>query len=297
MMERPVFWLLYTRYGAEKNAPFIAMLQKAAERLGLSGRLMISEELAFEGDSIFCHGEQVATPVFALNRTYDAVACSDIALARRLETCGVPVYNNAEVSLLTCDKFRTYEVFSDTVPMMKTVLWRDVPRGGEIVLPFPYPVVAKPRDSHGGMGVALCPDAAALLQYAASQEDFIIQESADPGRDVRVYLLGGEIFAAVERRAAHADIRANFSLGGSVSRYELSEDETRLVRKIAGLVSSYGNFIFGGIDLIFRGKKAYLNELEDAAGTRMLYATGANIKSGDDITLHYLAAAKKAAGI
>ena len=298
MMERPVFWLLYTEYGAEKNAPFIAMLKDAGDRLGLTGQLMIAEDLSFSDSDILYRGERITPPAFALNRTYDAVACTDVVLARRLEACGVPVYNGAEVSLLAGDKYRTYRTFKSVVPMMKTVLWGDVMQDGEITLPFPYPVVAKPRDSHGGTGVTLCPDAAALRRYADTQKDFLIQETADPGRDVRVYMVGGEIFGAVERRADRSsDIRANFSLGGSVSRYELSGDETRLVRKIAEALSAQGNFIFGGIDLIFRGGKAYLNEIEDAAGTRMLYATGANKKDGDDITVHYLAAAKRAAGI
>ncbi|MBQ3903879.1 MAG: hypothetical protein II744_02785, partial [Eubacterium sp.] len=91
--------------------------------------------------------------------------------------------------------------------------------------------------------------------------------ASDLGRDLRVWVLGGEIKAAM-LRVSKTDFRSNFCLGGEAVPYELNEDEKALVKKITALV----NGDYYGIDFVFNEGKIVFNELEDTVGARMLYA-------------------------
>lgn len=86
-------------------------------------------------------------------------------------------------------------------------------------------------------------------------------------QDLRVYVIGKEIVAAVLRTAKEG-FRSNFSLGGEVRLYELSEEEKKIVALITG------QFEFGlvGIDFIIGDEgELIFNEIEDVVGSRMLY--------------------------
>ena len=67
--------------------------------------------------------------------------------------------------------------------------------------------------------------------------NLVYQAVADtPGQDLRVWLLGGEIYAACLRRSA-TDFRSNYCLGGSAAVYHLSPAERAQVSNSAALVS------------------------------------------------------------
>ena len=82
-----------------------------------------------------------------------------------------------------------------------------------------------------------------------------------------MYAVGGQIVAAVKRTSA-SDFRSNFSLGGQVECVQPTLQQKEIVDKLYQELS----FDFIGIDFLPTQKGFVLNELEDAAGTRMLYA-------------------------
>ena len=104
--------------------------------------------------------------------------------------------------------------------------------------------------------------------------DFVIQPFIDgPGKDVRVYVIGNDVIGAVERTAADG-FRSNFSLGGSVTNYELRPEDTACVDKICRLFS----FGMVGIDFIIDKDNHFIfNEIEDVVGARMLYSCNPEI--------------------
>jgi glutathione synthase/RimK-type ligase-like ATP-grasp enzyme len=98
--------------------------------------------------------------------------------------------------------------------------------------------------------------------------DFVLQPlTGNKHQDLRVYVLGTEIIAAVLRTAKEG-FKSNFSLGGEVRLYELSEEEIGVVNRIIR------EFDFGlvGIDFIVGDQgELIFNEIEDVVGSRMLY--------------------------
>ena len=162
-------------------------------------------------------------------------------------------HGGSEVMRLTEDIYKQWDIDHD----------RDVPN------------TDRTMDMQSGERPESVPDRglSAALSWLV-KDDILLQPFIDgPGEDVRVYVIGDEIVAAVKRRVGSGrldsgEFRANASLGGEVSPYKLSDDERRLVRQIAD------QFDFGmvGIDFIIDGNGAFIfNEIENVVGARMLY--------------------------
>ena len=99
------------------------------------------------------------------------------------------------------------------------------------------------------------------------QKGYVYQKPCDTlGKDLRVWVIGGEIITAILRESK-TDFRSNFCLGGSAMPYTLSSDEKQLVKRITALVKS--DYI--GIDFVFNNGRLVFNEIEDTVGARMVY--------------------------
>ena len=220
--------LIYSRFEAERNAFSGA---KYKEYLDVS--LMLEEEIDFS-----------AHVDFVINRT------NNYRIAEAFEKRGIRVFNPSRLTRLANDKQKCYEFMRDN---------------GVDILPIDYktpPLVMKPIDGKGGKDVVFIKDG-----NPPEKEGYIYQKPAtDLGKDLRVWLLGGKIIAAVLRESK-TDFRANFCLGGNATPYTLSAEEIALIDKISALLE----YDYIGIDFLFNEGKIIFNEIEDAVGARMLY--------------------------
>ena len=253
--------LLYTPEDAERNRWFIGHLCEAAEPEGLSLRLCLSDG---------GHPARIFSPDTAclVNRSrihkYSSYA---------EDTLHLPCFNSARVTGITNPKFLTYCFLHGKhgIPMAKTLqMSRYIPRAA-----LSFPLVAKPADGHGGAGVSWIENEAALERYAADfyqahpepTVPFLVQEPMVTGWDVRIYVLGNEIYDAV-LRTSDTDFRSNFSLGGQARRIRPDTEMRALVSRICALLP----LDFAGVDLLRHPQGGYvLGEIEDAVGCRMLY--------------------------
>lgn len=201
---------------------------------------------------------------FVINRTRDSL------IGKHFEKMGCRVFNNSDVTEICNHKGKTHQLInSHGIPSVKTILG-NVHYFNPAMLPFSYPVVLKSVSGHGGSEVYLLKNELELTTHLASlrTEDFVLQEPCtNPGVDIRVFALGGEIVAAV-RRFCPTDFKSNYSLGGSATAYQLQPHEKQLVEQILGILP----FDFIGIDFIINQEGDLLfNEIEDVVGTRTLY--------------------------
>ena len=243
--------LFYDAVGAERNRWFIGRLIESANEHGCDLELVIAPDGT--DDALKSSFD------FAIVRTIDP------SLNRRLEEMSIPTFNNAKTSLIANDKWKTYlfarELGLDVMPTEKI----------EAVAPMlPFPYVIKTVDGHGGSEVFMARDADEYekISTALAGKVKIAQcVCSEPGIDMRVYTLGGEILAAV-RRTSNTDFRSNFSLGGNA---ELTEPDDTVINAVRLIYSKLG-YDLVGIDFIRHGGKWILNEIEDVVGTRMLYS-------------------------
>ncbi len=252
-------YLIYRKEEIERNRRFVDFFMNAAQKRGIRLKLITTEEISF--------GVRDGKP-FLLPETPDFAVVRAMlpSFSKHLECCGVKVFNNAFLSEICNDKQKTHAYLtSHGIPMLDTAFVSAAfPRH-----PFSYPVVLKASGGCGGRQVYLCQNDEEYQRNlsAVAPDTAVVQPLCDaPGRDVRAYVLGDQIVQAM-LRYTDDDFRSNFGLHGTAKPHELTPEERLLIERVIPL------FDIGlvGIDLIYHGGKPYVNEVEDAVGTRMLY--------------------------
>ncbi len=239
-------YIVYERKNALKNENYINWYIEKFEKKGVKVKLVFSDQI-----------KKIKLPDFAIIRDmrWD-ITCF-------LEERGVKCFNNSFVSKTTNDKFLCYKYLKE-----KGIEILDIYKNIEDVKE--YPVVLKPKNSHGGDRVFLVKNRKEFEKKLGLYEkgNLIIQKVAsDVGKDLRVYVIGSEIVVSMLRESKK-DFRSNFCLGGKASVYNLSEEE----RKIVYSVVDKFEFDFVGVDFLFNNGKLVFNEIEDVVGSRMVYS-------------------------
>ncbi|MBE5786906.1 MAG: ATP-grasp domain-containing protein [Clostridiales bacterium] len=262
-------WLIYEENNIPRNQTFIDFFLEAARQHQVELQLITTREIAFgvQGGACFLYPEK---PVFAV------VRCMRPDLSRHLERMGVRVFNSADVSAICNDKQKTHAFFvQHGLPCLDTAFVRpDCP-----CHPFDYPVVVKASGGCGGRQVYLCANEQEYLSKLAliAPDTAVVQPLCDtPGRDVRAYFLGGMLVQAMERYS-DGDFRSNFGLHGQARPTCLTDKMQEIAAHAVALLKP----ALVGVDFVFHQGRAYLNEIEDAVGTRMLYQF-TDIKIVDD---------------
>ncbi|MCZ2259813.1 ATP-grasp domain-containing protein [Sporosarcina sp. G11-34] len=187
--------------------------------------------------------------------------------AKSFEQQGFRVINRAEVNRIANDKWLTYELAIllgiPTVPTKLVTMVEDLSQ---------YPIVLKTVDGHGGTEVELCKDSFEASKFITAHKlrKIIAQPYIETSaQDVRVFVIGEEVFGAV-KRTGNGSFKSNYTLGGSIEKYTLSSWQEKEAITIARALKS--DYI--GIDfLLLPDGRWLLNEIEDPVGARSLYAT------------------------
>lgn len=273
-------WLIYYRENARYNHKYIEFYIEEGIKLGIMFKLIIVEELDFgvENDQLFIKylGKSLDAPEFVISRAIYPL------LSKHLELMGINVFNNSFISDICNDKAKTYQYLSKTgIPMVDTSFYpnnmlNDVLKRLEAGKSY----IIKAVDGHGGSQVFLYDKAS---QYTSNEQSNIQNIISGIGRsdivvqpvvgqrhqDLRVYVIGNEVIGSVLRTAKEG-FKSNFSLGGDVKFYNLSDEEKIIIDKIIS------QFDFGlvGVDFIIGDNgELIFNEIEDVVGSRMLYKT------------------------
>ena len=258
--------LFYDSVGAKRNEWFIARLIESAKDRGLTLDLVIKNK-----------GDDLALPY---HPDFAIVRAINPALSEHLEALGIKVFNNSLTARIANDKWQTYlfarELGIRVMPTEAIISGSDVPD-------FTDQRVVKSVDGHGGSEVFLVNNLKECKEILSLHQNkrFISQPlSSEPGVDMRVYMLGSTVLAAV-KRTSRSDFRSNFSLGGNA---ELVQLPPKTEGTVATIIEALGCDLVG-IDFIRHDGEWVLNEIEDVVGTRMLYAL-TDIDAADEYIAH-----------
>jgi gamma-F420-2:alpha-L-glutamate ligase len=270
MSEQLSGWLIYKKNDAEKNHGFIKMLIDEATNLHISLQLVLEEDLLYgikNNQFVLSHSIYDVKKInFAIVRTINPL------LTKQFEYQGVRCFNNSMISEICNDKALTYQYATKIgLPLLDTYFITYETFQPELVT-LDFPLVLKQVDGRGGNQVYLIDTVKEIINKLKEypHKRFVLQEFADnPGKDVRVFVIGSNVIGAVLRESS-TSFKANYTLGGNVSAYQLSEAEKLLVSKITS--SLHADFI--GIDFLLNSKNEFIfNEIEDVVGCRSLYST------------------------
>ncbi len=249
-------------YGAEeykRNQDFSAFLIREGKKLGINLKLAFPEEINRD-----MTGEKYS---FGLVRVIRP------KINQRLEEQGIRSMNSYEVSSIANDKYKTYECFHDKVPCIPSQRIENVT---EESIPHSPGFVIKSLDGHGGKEVFLSDTMREqAIQHLSGRPAILQPYEKGYSYDIRVYVLGGRIVAAVKRKG-NGDFRSNFSVGGSVEPFPVSELPTDLLQEVTSRLW----LDYAGVDLLYNGKDFLLNEIEDVVGARMLYKVAPDCNIG-----------------
>ncbi|MHC0037464.1 ATP-grasp domain-containing protein [Pseudoneobacillus sp. C159] len=265
-------WLIYKRMDAERNKGFIAMLMDQAKQQDINLHLVLEEELIFGIEnnqfSVYHTHLNIRECRFAIVRTINPL------LSRQLEYLGIRCFNPSRVSEICNDKAITYQFVSGlNIPTLDTYFIHYHTFQPETSR-LNFPMVLKQVDGRGGNEVYLVNSIAEIVDKLKEvpHKRFVLQQFSDnPGKDIRVFVIGSEVIGAVLRESS-TSFKANYTLGGNISPYKLNHDEKQMVEKISTTLKA--DFI--GIDFLLNSKNQFIfNEIEDVVGCRSLYSTSA----------------------
>lgn len=245
--------LVYTNKDAQVNCWFIEHLIEEAKIQGAELSLVLCDDAdAFDAKAF----EEFD---FCINRSRFAL------INRKLEALGVPCINNSKTVEIANDKYKTYELCKALgVPVMATCLLTE-----ESAEEFEYPCVLKSVSGHGGKEVFWLNSKEDLqsIDFMNDRQYVLQKPCSHTGVDVRVYVLGNEIAAGVKRTSENS-FRSNFTLGGKAEAFEVTKEQ----RDIISVLQKSLQADYAGFDFILHKGEWVLNEIEDAAGARMLYS-------------------------
>lgn len=259
-------WLIYDQEDAKRNKTYINWFIDEAHKqsIHLVIKLRESVSIGIKDNEPIIHysGQRQAPPDFAIVRTMEPF------LNYHFEQMGVQTFNSSNISQVANHKSWTYiQIQKLDIPILETHFF---PKAIQpIAPPLPYPFVLKEATGRGGKNVFYIQSKDEYDKHiqAVSEQDYIMQEAnVQLGKDVRVFVIGKHIIAAVLRESTK-DFKANFTLGGHARLYTLSPEQKTIVQKIID------HFDFGliGIDFLINQEGQFVfNEIEDVVGSRTL---------------------------
>ncbi len=168
-----------------------------------------------------------------------------------IEDRGVLVVNSPRTIERCVDKFYTTALMHDAgLPTPETVVCEQTDEALAAVRTMGECII-KPIFGSLGHGMVRVnePEVARRIVRALEQTRtvFYIQKVIDHGgRDIRVFVVGGAVLGAIERRAPEGEWRTNVAIGGSATPFELPDEWAQLAVRAANAVGAD----YAGVDLL-----------------------------------------------
>jgi ribosomal protein S6--L-glutamate ligase len=163
---------------------------------------------------------------------------------------------------VSASKLETYKSFVKS-KIRTPHSWHSTIRDYSSIL---LPAVAKPDYSNRGAGIYLI-NSKTELELAQQNKDYIVQEFITEAncRDIRAFVVGDNVVAAMERTAPEGDFIANLANGGSAKPVKLDSDTAKLC---ISSCRSLGLRV-GGVDIMLSDKGYTVLEVNPSPGFKV----------------------------
>ena len=204
------------------------------------------------------------------------------SLVRQFELAGIYTLNSAESILRARDKICAMQMLSQHGIALPETSFAQSPDDTQdmISLCGGAPLVIKVNDGSQGRGVVLAENditAEALINAFRSQWVYIFSQkfiSEAKGRDIRCFVVGDKVVAAMERIATDGDFRANIHRGAIAREVALTDEEQLIAVKSANILG----LTVSGVDLIRSEKGPLVLEVNASPGLEGIEKfTGVNV--------------------
>lgn len=211
-----------------------------------------------------------------------SIAFYGTAVVRQFEMMGVRAVNGSDAILRARDKLRSLQLLArERIGLPTTVLGDNPDDTADLLAMLGSPPhVIKLNEGAQGQGVLLAEKRSAaqgvIEAFRGLYANFLVQEfiAEAGGADLRCFVVGGKIVAAMRRQAPEGEFRANLHRGGSATAVTLSSEEKRTALKAARAIG----LDVAGVDLLRSQRGPLVLEVNASPGLEGIEAaTGIDV--------------------
>lgn len=218
---------------------------------------------------IFYKGKELIGYDAVIPRIAQSYTKYGTAVLRQFEMQGTYVAASSLAINRSRNKLRSMQLLAKAnIGIPKTIIANSDVETDEILDAFgkgPY-IIKTTRGTHGkGVVLAETKKAAKAVMQAFYVENvnFMVQEFVEEsaGTDIRVLVIGGRIYASIERKSLDDEFRSNTHLGGEGKKIKLSEEEKRVAKKAAKVMG----LPICGVDMMRSSRGPLILEVNSSA--------------------------------
>lgn len=231
---------------------------------------------------LFFQGKRLSTYDGIIPRIGASITFYGTAVVRQFEQMGVYTLNTSQSIMASRDKLRSMQILSrHGIGLPATAFVRNK----QDVLPAiervgGAPVIIKLLEGTQGIGVILADTgsvAAAIIETLQStKQNVLIQKfvAESKGRDVRAFVVGDRVVAAMRRRSQGQEFRSNVHRGGTTEKVALNPDYERTAVRAAQILGLH----VAGVDMLEGDRGPQIMEVNSSPGLEGIQtATGIDI--------------------
>lgn len=211
-----------------------------------------------------------------------SVTAYGTAVLRQFEVAGVYSVNESIAISRSRDKLRAHQVLARKGVGMPITGYAHSTNATDELIEFVggAPLIVKIMESTHGAGVVLAETKKAaesvIDAFRGLNADFLVQEFIKEagGADIRCFVIGDKVVAAMKRQASEGEFRSNLHMGGSASIVKLSPAERALAVKAAKVIG----LDVAGVDIIRSAHGPLVLEVNSSPGLKGIeHATNKNV--------------------
>ncbi len=228
-------------------------------------------------------GEDLSDIDVVIPRIGSSITKFGSAVVRQFEMKGVYTTAKSIAIVRARDKLRSLQILAKTegVNIPKTIFSRETAEVEDLLQQVGgAPIIIKLASGTHGKGVVLAETGKAaksvIQAFYVEGVNFMIQEYIQEagGSDVRAFVVGNRVVAAMKRQSLDGDFRSNIHQGGSGEKYILDDIEKRTAIKAAKAMG----LSICGVDMIPSDRGPLVMEVNSSPSIRGIErATGKDI--------------------
>lgn len=238
--------------------------------------------IASDGFDMHYKGKPLAGYDAVIPRIGASITRYGVAVLHQFELMGCRTLNPSQAIASARDKLRAHQLLAAQGIGMPATVFGDNPDDTSDLLSMlgPPPHVIKLNESAQGAGVMLTEKPSASRSVVEALRglyaNFLVQEfiAEAEGADIRCFVVGDSVVAAMRRQAPKGDFRSNLHRGGTAEAVAPSDDE-RAIAVRAAQVLGLG---VAGVDLIRAQRGPLVLEVNSSPGLEGIEAaTGVDV--------------------
>jgi ribosomal protein S6--L-glutamate ligase len=233
-------------------------------------------------------GEFLGRPEAVIPRIGSSVTSYGAAVVRQFEMMGVYTAVSTDALLRSRDKRTALQYLAAHKLPVPDSVFTAMPENVESLLRTlgdQYPVVIKTLNSTQGQGVILGESQSAAQSIAEAfirlREEILLQRFVEEskGKDIRVFIVGDKVVAAMERSAQDGEFRSNLHRGASSHKVKITSGEEEIALQAARLMG----LEIAGVDILRSHNGPLILEVNASPGLEGIEGT-----TGVDIAGHII---------